>query len=118
MPIYEYRCNNCNRRVSILVHSSSESTVTCPNCGSEELNRLFSTFAIRKSDHDIYEDILSDSQLVRGLESDDPRALAEWNKKMSRGEGAAPEYEEVLERLEAGEMPSSPIGEEASSEEP
>jgi len=118
MPIYEYRCNSCHRRVSILVRSFSESSITCPNCGSPELNRLFSTFALRKSDQDVYDDILSDSQLVKGLQSNDPRALAEWNKRISKGEKVAPEYKEPLEKLEAGEMPSSPIGEEASSEEP
>ena len=105
MPIYEYRCNSCHRRVSILVRSFSDSSVTCPDCGSIELNRLFSSFSVRKSDQDIYEDILSDKQLVRGLESNDPRALAEWNKKMSRDEKVAPEYEEVVDKLEAGEMP-------------
>ncbi len=105
MPIYEYRCNNCHRRVSILVRSSSESSVTCPHCGSTKLERRFSTFSVRKSDQSIYQDILSDSQLVRGLESNDPRALAEWNKRMSRGEGVAPEYEEVVDNLEAGQWP-------------
>ena len=117
MPIYEYRCNNCRRRVDILVLRSSESPVTCPNCGSTELNRLFSSFSVRRSDQSIYDDILSDQKLVKGLESNDPRALAEWNKRMSRDEKTAPEYEEMLGRLEAGEMPNrSTSGEETSEE--
>jgi putative FmdB family regulatory protein len=117
MPIYEYRCDDCHRRVSMLVRSSSESSVTCPNCGSTGLNRLVSTFAVRMSDQAVYEDILSDSRLVRGLESNDPRALAEWNKRISRGEETAPEHEEMLGRLEAGEMPHRPMsGEENSGE--
>ncbi len=117
MPIYEYRCNNCHRRVSILVRNSSEASATCPDCGSTELNRLFSTFSVTKSDQDIYEDILSDSRLVSGLESNDPRALAEWNKRISRGEAVAPEYEEMIDKLEAGEMPHYSMGGEESSEE-
>ena len=119
MPVYEYRCNNCHRRVSILVHSFSESSVTCPNCGSPELNRLFSTFSVRKSDKSTYDDILSDSQLVRGLESSDPRALVEWNKRMSSGvdEEISPEYEEMLDRMEAGEMPTDLMGGKETSEE-
>ena len=118
MPVYEYRCNNCHRRVSILVRSFSGSSVTCPNCGSNELNRLLSTFSVRKSDEDIYGDILSDSQLVRGLEGNDPRALAEWNKRMSQGdEEIAPEYEEMLGRMEAGEMPHDLMTGEETSEE-
>ncbi len=118
MPIYEYRCNKCHRRVSILVRSPSESTVACPSCGGTELNRLFSTFAVRKSDQSIYDDILSNSQLVKGLENDDPRALAEWNKQISQGERVAPEYEEMLGRLEAGEMPHPSVSAEETSEEP
>ena len=117
MPIYEYRCNSCRRRVSILVLSPSESTLACPSCGGTELSRLFSTFSVRKSEQSIYDNILSDAQLVRGLESNDPRALAEWNKQMSQGEKVAPEYEEMLEKLEAGEMPQPPMsGKEAAEE--
>ena len=119
MPFYEYRCDNCNRRVTIFVRNFSESScVACPNCGSTSLNRLFSSFAVRKPRGSDYDDILSDSQLVRGLEYNDPRALAEWNKRMSHGdEEITPEYEEVLDRLEAGEMPSDSMGGAGASEE-
>ena len=116
MPIYEYRCDNCNRRISILVRNSSDSLVACPSCGGTDLNRLFSTFSVRKSDQDIYDNILSDSQLVKGLESDDPHALAEWNRRISRGEGVAPEHEEMIDRLEAGEMPDVLTSERIASE--
>jgi hypothetical protein len=50
----------------------------------------------------------------------DPRALAEWNKRMSRGmdEETAPEYQEMLERMEQGEMPEElPEGPEMVGEE-
>jgi len=43
----------------------------------------------------------------------DPRALADWNKRMSRGmedETVAPEYEEMLDRMEHGEIPKTPVG--------
>ncbi len=109
MPIYEYRCENCHHRITTLVHGFSRSPViTCPNCSSTELNRLFSSFSIGRSDESVYNDILSDSQLVRGLEHDDPRALAEWNKRMSQGrdEETNPQYEEMLGRMETGEMPA------------
>jgi hypothetical protein len=29
----------------------------------------------------------------------DPRAIAEWNKRMSSGEKTSPEYEEIIERM-------------------
>ena len=107
MPIYEYRCQNCQRRVSIYLRDSSTSP-KCPSCGGEDLVRLFSSFAMHVGGYkQIYEDILSDSRLVDGMMRNDPRALAEWNKRMSRGmdEETAPEYQEMLERMEQGETP-------------
>ena len=121
MPIYEYRCGNCKRRVSILVQGFKEPpSLECPECGSQELTRLFSSFRIGKGESylrkGLYEDILSDHQLVRGLESSDPRALAEWNRRMSHGAGEeiSPEYEDILGKLEAGE-PVEKVMEEAQS---
>ena len=106
MPLYEYRCDSCHRRVIILVRALSKSAIACPSCGSTELKRLFSSFSVRKQGKSDYDDILSDSKLVKGLEDNDPRALAEWNKRMSRGEEEiSPEYEDMLGRMEAGEMP-------------
>ncbi len=112
MPIYEYRCQSCRRRVSIYLRDFSASP-KCPSCGGEELVRLFSPFAVRKgaSHMEIYEDILSDRRLTDGLMRNDPRALAEWNKRMSRGmdEEVSPEHEEMLERMEHGEMPQEEV---------
>jgi hypothetical protein len=68
------------------------------------MTRIFSSFAIQKTDRGIYEDVLSDEQLVRGMEQNDPRALAEWSKRMGDVTGESePQYKEVMERLEAGE---------------
>ena len=120
MPLYEYRCNHCRHRVTIFVRNSSRSSsVTCPNCGSSELARLFSGFSVRKSDTAVYDEILSDSQLTKGLMRNDPRALAEWNKKMSQGtdEELAPEHDEMLDRMKAGEMPDDLMRGEETSEE-
>ena len=120
MPVYEYRCDACQRKVSIYVRDFSASP-RCPSCGGGGLARLFSTFAIRGGYKDIYEDILGDGRLVGGLMQDDPRALAEWNRRMSREmEGQpAPEYEEMLDRLDHGEMPEEFMeGSELPEEEP
>lgn len=44
MPIYEYFCENCQKKYEILIFSSEEK-VTCPLCGKNNLTRLFSRFA-------------------------------------------------------------------------
>lgn len=121
MPIYEYICQKCRHKFSILVRSTGDAGNACPRCRSEETRRLFSTFSVRsKTDKEIYEEILGDEQLTRGMLTGDPKALAQWNKKMSQGleQGSAPEYDEVLERMESGEMPTQKMMQELKGEEP
>jgi hypothetical protein len=81
----------------------------CPGCGSNKLKRIFSTFSVQKTYKDVYEDILSDRELTQGMMRDDPRAVAEWNRRMSGGEKPLPEYEEITERMERGEWPVTEI---------
>lgn len=44
MPIYEYRCTACDERFEELVPANGERP-SCSRCGSNEVERLFSTFA-------------------------------------------------------------------------
>ena len=109
MPIYEYRCNSCQRVVSILVRGfSGTPDVACTFCGGKDLTRLISRFSVLKTDHDRMGNVLEDDALVRGLEQSDPRALAEWSRRLGQEGGTVPEpeFEEMMERLESGEMPS------------
>lgn len=105
MPVYEYRCNNCRRKVSLFVRGFSQMPeAVCHHCGSQELTRLFSTFARLKTDKDVYEDILGDTQLVNRMMANDPSALVEWSRRMEGDELAKDsEYGEVVQRLEKGE---------------
>lgn len=41
MPIYEYKCKNCNEEFEALVFKSDE-TVPCPKCNGEDVDRLMS----------------------------------------------------------------------------
>jgi putative FmdB family regulatory protein len=45
MPIYEYRCEECGKRSSVLVASFKSPDPACPHCGKHALRRLVSTFA-------------------------------------------------------------------------
>jgi len=108
MPIYEYRCDKCGRKVEVFARDHTKvSSPTCGHCGSDEMSRVFSKFAVRRSRNDkgVYDDILSDRKLTDGLMRNDPRALAEWSRKMSRAadEDATPETDELMDRLDAGE---------------
>lgn len=43
MPIYEYRCEDCEQRAEILIRGSEEPV--CPQCGGKQLHKEWSTFA-------------------------------------------------------------------------
>jgi len=43
MPIYDYQCQSCKAEFEQLARSSS--TPTCPQCGSQVLERLLSRIA-------------------------------------------------------------------------
>jgi putative FmdB family regulatory protein len=40
MPIYEYRCRNCDTDFEVLVRD--DRAVACPNCGSSSVDKLLS----------------------------------------------------------------------------
>jgi len=82
VPIYEYDCRGCRRRVSILVRSlSSQEAPRCPRCDSAELHRLMSRFATVKSE-DARLDSLSDPSQFGDLDENDPRSVARMMKRM------------------------------------
>ena len=109
MPIYEYRCHDCRRRVSIWWRTFSEAdtgTARCPRCGGENLTRLVSRVRVLRSEESRLEE-LADPANLGDLDENDPRSIARWMRKMSDevGEDLGPEFEEVVGRLEAGESP-------------
>ena len=109
MPIYEYRCHNCQRRVSIWWRTFSEaetSTPHCPRCDSEELTRLVSRVRIVRSEESRLED-MADPANFGDLDENDPRSIARFMRKMGdeTGEDLGDEFDEVVDRLEAGESP-------------
>jgi len=44
MPIYEYKCSDCESEFEILVRGEDGKKLNCPQCGSENIDRLFSSF--------------------------------------------------------------------------
>ena len=47
MPIYEYRCDNCNRVFEKLIRSLSQPPeIICPHCQSRQVQRLISAPAV------------------------------------------------------------------------
>lgn len=50
MPIYEYKCKNCNHKFEKLIFGEEE--VKCPKCSSISLQKLISNVNISKPDSD------------------------------------------------------------------
>lgn len=47
MPIYEYRCADCERSVEVLVRPGHDEEAECPACRGAHLTREMSVFAAR-----------------------------------------------------------------------
>jgi len=45
MPLYDFRCKNCHHEFEALVRPG-QPPVECPECHSQELERLLSLFAV------------------------------------------------------------------------
>jgi putative FmdB family regulatory protein len=108
MPIYEYRCHDCRRRVSLFFRSFSDipDEPTCPRCGGAHLRRLVSRVSFVRSEESRLDD-LADPSALDGLDEEDPKSVARWMRKMSAetGEDMPPEFDEVVDRLESGQSP-------------
>ena len=113
MPIYEYRCQKCRKRVSILtLRVGEEVEAECDKCGSKNLSRLMSRFAMPKSE-EARLDALSDPSSLSGLDESDPKGMARWMKKMGKEMGeefSGDDFDQMVDELEAGNMPDDDGG--------
>ena len=109
MPIYEYKCNECQRRVSVFWRNYSDSEKgipQCPRCQSVNLVRLISRVAVLRSEESRL-DALADPASLAGLDENDPKSMARWMRSMGSemGEDLGSEFDEVVDRLESGQSP-------------
>ncbi len=107
MPTYDYVCEDCQQRFDVFMSYSEYGTrpVQCTHCGSTKVRRRMTKVRIAKSEESRMESLADDSAL-EGLEND-PKALGRMMKKMGSemGEDLPPEFDDVVDRLEAGQSP-------------
>jgi putative FmdB family regulatory protein len=105
MPIYEYRCAPCRRRVQVLTLRVSETPdPVCDRCGSRTLERIPSRFAVARSEESRL-DALSDPSQLSGLDENDPKSVARWMRRMGKEAGddvGGPEFDQMVDEIEAG----------------
>lgn len=108
MPTYDYLCRDCERRIS--VYQSYEEygrvAVVCPHCGGTNLHRLINRVRFARSEDSRMEN-LADPGQWGNFDENDPRSMARMMRKMGEelGEEMPGEFDEVVDRLEAGQSP-------------
>ena len=115
MPIYEYQCRGCRKKMSALVMSRArENEVRCKHCGSADLERLWSRFSSPKSE-DARLESLADPSALSGLDENDPRSVAKFMKKMGAemGEDFGGDIEQAIEEEMSGGGPGGGLGDDA-----
>ena len=123
MPIYEYRCGDCGRRVTLFFkRMGAEEAKRCPRCGSEKLTRLISRFALGHTDEDRLER-LADPAALAGLDENDPKSVAQYMRRMGKelGEEAGEDFEQAVAELEGGKLDAdseTPVGDVGDTSAP
>jgi putative FmdB family regulatory protein len=108
MPTYEYRCLDCRKRAAIYQSYADYGRVpvACPHCGGARLERRIGRVRVARSEESRL-DTLSDPSDWGGVDENDPRSVARMMRRMGSemGEDMPAEFDEVVDRLEAGESP-------------
>jgi len=108
MPTYDFICNDCEKRFDVFMTFSEygKKPVNCAHCGSAKTRRRMTKVRIAKSDESRLESAADDFSGMEGIE-ENPQALASMMRKMGNqmGEDLPPEFDEVVDRLEAGQSP-------------
>jgi len=111
MPLYDYFCQNCQKRFDVFITYDEYGTrpVTCSNCGSKNVRRRIPRVRVAKSEESRMDSLagdFSDPSALAGLEND-PRAMGRMMRKMGNemGEQLPPEFNDVVDRLEKGQSP-------------
>jgi putative FmdB family regulatory protein len=124
--MYDFICVECHKRFEVFMSYQEYGTraVKCSHCGSEHVRRRLTRVRIARSEESRLESMTDDLSNFEGLE-EDPRAMAQVMRKMGEelGEELPAEFDEVVDRLEAGQSPEEieaalpDLGEGATLEE-
>lgn len=109
MPIYQYDCAGCRKRVEVFFRSVSRVTdPVCPECGSKKLKRTVSRIARGRSVTEAIDSIDFSQELGR-LEGKDERAFAKWAHKMGEQYDSAlgTDFGDLAAQADSGLDPSA-----------
>jgi putative FmdB family regulatory protein len=108
MPIYEYICSTCNKKVTIFLRTAAVDPL-CPVCGTSGLTRIISNFAIHKSINTIYEESGTPGEAISADYYKDPRNIGRRLEKQLRDSNIdmPPEIRRSIDEAREGSLPGS-----------
>ena len=122
MPIYEYRCEDCQHLNSVLVYSWSKDTDrACTRCNGSNLNRLVSRFSVRRS-WGASLNWAPSGETLTDVNEDDPASLDRFmgRVKQEMGGQVTSDFEDMRRELHTGprsfDVPDSSGGDNSSGE--
>ena len=108
MPTYDFICNTCQQRFDIFLTYSEygNKAVHCVHCNGANVRRRMTKVRIAKTEEGRLEALSENFSGFEGLE-EDPATFGKMMKKMGKemGEELPAEFDEVVDRLEAGQSP-------------
>lgn len=109
MPIYEYRCSDCDRVTSLFVRSTrTDVDACCEHCNSMNVSRVISPVSSLNKGQGIV-DNPSESSFGEGHGDayNDPRQIGRWveQKFNEYGMDVPEETREMIDAARDGEMP-------------
>lgn len=110
MPIYEFLCQKCQVKSSVLVRNMGGSSMPrCPACASSDLVRAMSVFSHHKSMSTIHEEAGEPQMFQSPDYYKDPRNIGRWAEKKFKESGMdmPPQIQEEIQAAREGELPES-----------
>lgn len=86
MPDYEFRCEDCDRRLLLRwrrVADYAAATPVCPHCGSVALTRLIGAVGVARGERDYAS--MSSGDMLSVLEGEDPGEMQELQRQVYEG---------------------------------
>ena len=104
MPLFEYRCEDCQRVSTLLVYSwTKEADQACSGCGGGKLNKLISSFSFQRSWGDSLNWTTSGETLA-DVNEDSPASIDHHMGRIKRDMGGqvTPDFEEMRREAQSG----------------
>ncbi|MDA1010709.1 MAG: zinc ribbon domain-containing protein [Chloroflexi bacterium] len=105
MPIYEYRCESCERVSSVFVRSlRAEVQPSCDHCGGTELRRIMSRVQRTRTRQDVVDAYGTPGP---GEAYRDPRQIGSWVEDRFREYGVdlPDDARDMIDRAREGDLP-------------